>query len=147
MTDLNEQIIQTPLLTFLKNHFTPNDVEHYLPLRNGNKKQPYFGTMTNFTTQDFIALKENDVVIRDGKKNYTKIIDYDKADAFELNLSSIDENICVIDVDGDNEKLLDFKTMEPVKKMNGLIIPFLKLLKLVLIPYQEQKTFLIIILF
>ena len=50
------------------------------------------------------ALKENDVVIRDGKKNYTKIIDYDKADAFELNLSSIDDNICVIDVDGDNEK-------------------------------------------
>lgn len=113
---MTDQTIQTPLLTFLKNHFTPNDVEHYLPLKNGNATLPFFGTKTSFTSRDFHNLKENDVVIRDCKKFYTKRIDYDKADAFELNIHSIDENICVIDVDGDNEKLLDFKTMEPTQK-------------------------------
>jgi hypothetical protein len=138
MTDLKEQIIQTPISTFLKNHFTPNDIEHYLPLKLGNKSIPYFGGMANFTRQDFIALKENDVVKRDGKKNYTKIVDYDKADAFELNLSSIDDNICVIDVDGDNEKQLDFKTMEDGKKQewfNNIVPEILKSC-----PYTLSRT-------
>ena len=103
MAEILELTNQTSINTLLDNYFTINNVKHYLPLKltgkNDKKGKPtYWGAMANLTSNDFIALKENDVIIRDGEKNYIKKINYEKADAFELNISSLDENICV-DVD------------------------------------------------
>ena len=125
MTEIIERTNQTSISTLLDNYFTINDVKHYLPLKltgkNDKKGKPtYWGAMANFTSNDFISLKENDVVIRDGEKNYIKQIDYDKASAFELNISSLDKNICVIDIDGDNESLIDFKSIEDTEKQEWI---------------------------
>ena len=102
--------------------------------------------MADFNADDFKSLSENSYVKREGKRDYTFKTTYETADLFELNISSINKNICVLDIDGDSDKVIDFKGLTDNEKMNGLIKISLSYLKVFHILYQEQNDFRIIIL-
>jgi hypothetical protein len=102
-------------------YFTIDGIKHYLPLKDSKKKDKkgksiYYGAMSDFTSEDFKTLSKNDLVKRVGKKDYTFKTTYDKADLLELNISAINSNICVLDIDGDTDQDIDFKNITNEKK-------------------------------
>jgi hypothetical protein len=112
MTDLNE---------ILTTYFTNEGVKNFLPLKDSGKKDKkgkstFYGAMADFNADDFKSLSENSYVKREGKRDYTFKTTYETADLFELNISSINKNICVLDIDGDADKAIDFKGLTDNEK-------------------------------
>ena len=134
MTNLNK------ILTI---YFTNEGIKNYLPHKDSGEKDKkgksiFYGAMADFNADNFKSSSENSYVKREGK--------WETADLFELNISSINKNICVLDIDGDSDKVIDFKGLTDNEKMNGLIQISLHYLKVFHIPYQEQNDLRIIIL-
>ena len=112
MTDLNE---------ILTTYFTNEGIKNYLPLKDSGKKDKkgkstFYGAMADFNADNFKSLSENSYVKREGKRDYTFKATYETADLFELNIGSINKNICVLDIDGDTDKAINFKDLTDNEK-------------------------------
>jgi hypothetical protein len=127
----------------INQYFVIDEIKHYLPLIKSGKldksnKSIYYGAMSNFTSENFKTLHQYHIVKRDKEKDYTFKTDYTRADLFELNIASIPTNICVIDIDGDNAKMIDFKTATEEEKMEWIDKTVPELIKN--LPYTLSRT-------
>lgn len=132
----------------LENYFTENEVKFYLPLIKGevkkNGKSSYKGAQSDLNKQDFINIHNRKPVITKNGFKFSLATTYDKADLYELNFNSINDNICVIDIDGynslsefyfNNKPLENLSNEEKEKWINENVPQFIKEL-----PYTLSRS-------